>query len=96
VIAPVPGNKRTAKAPAKAKPAKPTPEKTMPALELGEIRADSLYPLPTFMRLSGLNSWALRELRRRGMPILKARKRKFVSGKSFIEWLVNYNAEHED
>ena len=46
----------------------------------GEIRADTLYALPTFMLKSGLGQAAMRTARRNGLRVRRIGRRAYVLG----------------
>ncbi len=56
---------------------------------LGEIRADSAYPLPFFKRIAGMSDRALRTARRRGLIVRRSGARAFVLGRDFHEFLLS-------
>lgn len=62
-----------------------TAEKSSPSL--GAIAADQSYPLPTFMRLTGLSLWAMRQARRKGLKLRTVGRRKFVLGSDWLKYL---------
>jgi hypothetical protein len=55
--------------------------------QLGPILADAVYPIGVFCRLAGINKWALREAKRRGLKVKKIGVRAFVSGRDFLEFV---------
>jgi hypothetical protein len=54
---------------------------------MGEISTEKVYPLPLFMRLTGLSDWAMRQARRRGLKLRTCGRRKFVRGADWHEHL---------
>lgn len=58
-----------------------------------EIRADSVYPLSDFQRLTGLGPKATRAAARRGLKIVRIGRRSYVRGQSFIEFVDRQAAE---
>ena len=54
---------------------------------LGPISATEVYPLPLFMRLTGLSNWAMRQARRNGLKLKTAGRRKYVRGADWHEFL---------
>lgn len=66
---------------------------TTKATTLGMILPDAVYPLATFMALTGLSRSAVREMRRNGFKVLRASKRGFVRGRDFLEFLTAQDAE---
>ena len=52
---------------------------------LGAIHAEAIYPLPEFLRLTGLGEAAMREARRRGLVITTIVRRRYVRGADFHE-----------
>ncbi|MEX2119577.1 MAG: hypothetical protein WD847_08280 [Pirellulales bacterium] len=59
----------------------------MAIAELEPIKADVAYPLPLFMRLSGMSSWAMRTAKKNGLRVRAAGNRKFVLGNDWLEYL---------
>lgn len=60
----------------------------------GVVSAHDLYTLRQVAQRLGLTDSALRELRRRGLPVIRTGKRGFISGRQLIEFfegLVNAN-----
>lgn len=53
----------------------------------GEIRADAVYGLSEFMERSGLRSWAVRSMRRNGLPVRRCGSRSFIKGADFIAFV---------
>jgi hypothetical protein len=53
----------------------------------GEIRADAVYPLPDFQRLTGLGPKAVRAAKRDGLSVVRVGRRSYVRGISFLEYL---------
>lgn len=53
----------------------------------GEIRSDAVYTLDAIKRTLGLGGWALRQAQRDGLAVRKVGRRKFVTGKSVIDYL---------
>ena len=58
---------------------------------LGPVQADCIYPMKLFKQLTGLQDYSIRQVRRRGMRVLKCGKHNFVLGSDFIEFLVREN-----
>ena len=56
-------------------------------LESGEISASSVYTLAEFQRRSGLKRDAMRAARHRGLKVIRAHGRVFVSGREWIDYL---------
>lgn len=54
---------------------------------LDTISVDEIYPLPRFKAASGLNDFAIRQARRRGLKVIACGKRKFVRGRDFYDYL---------
>lgn len=54
------------------------------------IRADECYPLPVFKKLTGMGAAALREARRKGLPVRRIGLRAFVLGRDFMEFVENH------
>jgi hypothetical protein len=54
---------------------------------LGAIATDQSYPLPVFMRLTGLSLWVMRQARRGGLKLRTVGRRKFVLGSDWAEYL---------
>lgn len=52
-----------------------------------EIRADAVYPLPDFQRITGLGPRATRAAQRDGLKVVRVGRRSYVQGKSFLEYL---------
>ena len=50
----------------------------------GEIRADGMYTLAEIRARLGLGPYALREARRRGLPVRKIGRRSYVLGKDIL------------
>lgn len=50
----------------------------------GEIRADAVYSLSDFQRLTGLGAKATRAARRDGLSIVRIGRRSYVRGSSFL------------
>jgi hypothetical protein len=46
-----------------------------------------IYPLPDFMRVSGLGVAAMRAARRSGLRVLYSGRSAFVDGADFIAWI---------
>lgn len=53
----------------------------------GEIRADALYPVATFMRRLGIGRHSLAALRRRGLKLRSIGQRLYVDGQEAIDFL---------
>lgn len=53
----------------------------------GEIRADAVYSLSDFMSRSGLRSWAVRSMRRNGLPVRRCGSRSFIKGADFLAYV---------
>jgi len=51
------------------------------------IEPGVLYPLAEFMTRSGLGTWALRQARRAGMPVIRLHSRCWVRGSDFLEYV---------
>ena len=60
---------------------------------LGEIRADSIYPVETFKQRTGLGTWAIRQMRRHGLRVHRQSNRCFVIGADFLEFLTQQAEE---
>ncbi|HBO43750.1 MAG TPA: hypothetical protein DD670_07430 [Planctomycetaceae bacterium] len=54
--------------------------------DLGEIRSDALYTLDEIRRRLGLGSHAVREARRRGLPVRKIGRKCFVLGRDILDF----------
>lgn len=54
----------------------------------GEISADSMYTLSEIRARLGLGTYALREARRRGLPVRKIGRRSYVLGKDILNFAV--------
>jgi hypothetical protein len=68
----------TDRAPAESSNGRPRPG--------GFIQGDQLYTLSEFRRRLGLGERALRTARRRGLPVHKVGRAKYVIGAEAIEW----------
>ncbi|MCA9040924.1 MAG: hypothetical protein KDA65_11300 [Planctomycetaceae bacterium] len=55
--------------------------------KLDPVQPDELYPLQTFMELTGLGTRALRTMRRAGLKVRRVGGRGFILGRDFIEHL---------
>ncbi|MFA7462984.1 MAG: hypothetical protein WCY59_07570 [Anaerovoracaceae bacterium] len=55
-----------------------------PALAPGEIRGDGMYTLQEIRERLGLGTYALREARRRGLPVRRIGRRAYVLGKDLL------------
>jgi hypothetical protein len=55
-------------------------------LQLEPIIADAIYPLPEFMRRTGLQKQSIREMRRTGLIVRRIGRRSYVRGADFIAW----------
>ena len=53
----------------------------------GFIAGDELYTLREFQRRLGMGERALRTARRRGLPVHKIGRKKYVIGAEVIDWL---------
>lgn len=73
----------------------PTVHVKVEARDVGEIRSDSIYTLTEFSRRCGLARWGVRELRLAGLKIFEFHGRKFVAGKSFIEFLESQGSQSD-
>lgn len=60
---------------------------TAKKLGLGPISATEVYPLAVFSQLTGMNRYAIRNARRRGLVVKKIGVRSFVSGKSWLDFV---------
>jgi len=54
---------------------------------LAPIDANSIYPLPDFMRRTGLAKAAIRAMRRTGLIVRRIGRRSYVCGRDFQEWV---------
>jgi hypothetical protein len=59
---------------------------------LSPIMADAIYPLPDFMKRTGLAKAAIRMMRRSGLIVRRIGRRSFIWGRDFHDWF-NTNAE---
>lgn len=51
------------------------------------IRADECYPLPVFKKLTGMGTCAVREARRKGLPVRKVGLRNYILGKDWLQFV---------
>jgi len=73
----------------KAKQATKTPpRRTLP----GEIRSDAVYTLYEFKRRSGMQDWAFRAARRKGLQVLRLGRNGYVHGADWIKFLRDQEA----
>jgi hypothetical protein len=56
---------------------------------LAPIDANSIYPLPDFMRRTGLAKAAVRAMRRTGLVVRRIGRRSYVWGRDFQNWVEN-------
>lgn len=54
--------------------------------ELGPIFANAIYPLSEFMRLTGLRTASIREMRRVGLIVRRIGRRSYIRGSDFLSW----------
>ncbi len=59
-----------------------------PNAAAGEISADGMYTLSEIRVRLGLGTYALREARRRGLPVRKIGRRCYVLGKDLLDYAV--------
>jgi hypothetical protein len=60
----------------------------------GVISAGDIYGIAEFRRRTGLQQWAIRTLRKRGLRVHKIGNKLFVTGDDFLAYL-REQAEHE-
>ena len=60
--------------------------KKQPNTAAGEISADGMYTLAEIRARLGLGTYALREARRRGLPVRKIGRRSYVLGKDILDF----------
>lgn len=54
---------------------------------LGEIRADAVYTLPDFQRITGLGTKAVRRARRQGLRVCRVGRCAYVVGSDWLAYL---------
>lgn len=62
------------------------------AEHLEPIVVDAIYPLPEFMRRTGLEEASVRRMRKEGLIIRRIGRRSYVRGSDFLDWY-NTNAD---
>lgn len=53
----------------------------------GVISTSEAYTIKEFRLRCGIGDFAFRELRKQGFPIIAVGKKRFVLGKSWVDWL---------
>lgn len=61
--------------------------------QLAPIVADAIYPLPIFMKRTGLAKAAIRTMRRNGLTVRRIGVRSYIKGADFIHWFDNHAEE---
>lgn len=72
-----------------------TSAETRSTSALGEIRADSVYPLEVFRRRTGLDTWAMRQARRAGLRVVRVGRRGFILGSDWVDYLKSTTAQQQ-
>ena len=63
--------------------------------QLGPIESGTCYPLAVFAERSGLGRYALTQMRRRGLRVIRSGGRAFVRGEDFESFLAQIPDEGE-
>lgn len=58
-----------------------------PSIVDGIIEADKAYSIKVFQRITGMGTAAMREARKKGLPVRRCGLRSFVIGRDWIEYL---------
>jgi len=56
------------------------------------ILPDAIYPLADFMQITGKRRHAMREARKRGLPVMKDGRRVYVRGADYFRYLEKINS----
>jgi hypothetical protein len=53
----------------------------------GMIQDGVVYTIQEFSRRTGFREWAIRSLRKKGLPVIRVSGRSFICGRDFLQFL---------